>query len=120
MPSTAGNGSTTNAMDKESSILLLGISSARCSQFFEGQRETSTRSQDGKTRRRRNLMGGLVVGYVRSYEGGFLNNVKDGRGVYTWADGSKYVGIFSNDFPTGQGAWTSTDQRRYSGQELLA
>lgn len=37
------------------------------------------------------------------YEGNFLNGEKDGKGKYTFQDGSIYEGNFKNDVPEGEG-----------------
>jgi len=37
------------------------------------------------------------------FKGSFVNGLKQGKGVYEYADGSKYIGNFKNDLKTGIG-----------------
>lgn len=39
----------------------------------------------------------------------------NGKGVYSWPDGTKYEGQFINDLKNGQGVLFYTDGRKYDG-----
>lgn len=38
-----------------------------------------------------------------SYEGEYMNDKKNGKGIYIWKNGSKYEGNFENDYRHGYG-----------------
>ncbi|CAD8096789.1 unnamed protein product [Paramecium primaurelia] len=50
------------------------------------------------------------------FEGQFVMGVKDGYGIYRWADGSSYDGEFKNGFFSGQGTYCWSDGSKYKGQ----
>ena len=50
------------------------------------------------------------------YIGQFIDNVKQGFGVYTWNDGREYEGHFSGDLKHGFGTMKWTDGYAFSGQ----
>ena len=51
------------------------------------------------------------------YDGEFLDNMRNGHGVYTLADGARYDGEFRNDEMTGHGVFTIPDLgTRYEGE----
>ncbi len=39
------------------------------------------------------------------YSGEWVNNVKEGKGEFTWPDGRKYVGEYKNDMKHGFGTF---------------
>ena len=49
------------------------------------------------------------------YEGEFLNDVREGRGIMYWFDGVKYEGAWKNDKAEGKGIIYYTDGARYEG-----
>jgi len=42
--------------------------------------------------------------------------VKDGRGLYSWKDGNKYIGEWKNNAINGNGIYIWNDGRSYNGQ----
>lgn len=50
------------------------------------------------------------------YAGEFRDNVKHGRGLYTWADGARFDGDFVDDKPSGKGKWEFANGDRYEGE----
>ncbi|CAD8206471.1 unnamed protein product [Paramecium pentaurelia] len=48
-----------------------------------------------------------------NYAGGFRNNQFQGQGVYIWPDGSKYEGYWQNNKMNGQGEMIWIDGRKY-------
>ena len=50
------------------------------------------------------------------YEGEFVNNEKEGKGKYTYKDGTVYEGGFANSRYDGRGKMTWTDGRKYIGE----
>ncbi len=50
------------------------------------------------------------------YTGEFKDNVKHGRGVYVWSDGSRFDGDFRDDKPSGKGTWLFANGDRYEGE----
>eukprot|EP00747_Dinoflagellata_sp_TGD_P197122 gnl/TRDRNA2_/TRDRNA2_68104_c0_seq1.p2 gnl/TRDRNA2_/TRDRNA2_68104_c0~~gnl/TRDRNA2_/TRDRNA2_68104_c0_seq1.p2 ORF type:complete len:335 (-),score=47.99 gnl/TRDRNA2_/TRDRNA2_68104_c0_seq1:143-1147(-) len=51
-----------------------------------------------------------------TYEGDFLNDLKNGNGVLTWDDGRQYCGQFKEGKFHGSAVMTWPDGRRYCGQ----
>ena len=51
-----------------------------------------------------------------SWSGCIQGNCANGQGVYTWADGTKYVGQYKDGEFNGQGTYTWPDGRKYVGQ----
>lgn len=45
------------------------------------------------------------------YEGEYMNDTKNGKGIYLWKNGSKYVGSFENDYRHGYGEMHWNDGR---------
>ncbi len=43
------------------------------------------------------------------YEGGVVDGVPNGQGVYTWSTGSKFEGTFAAGYPDGEGTFTYAD-----------
>lgn len=50
------------------------------------------------------------------YEGTFFNNLKEGRGIFSWKQGSVYEGEFHNNKIHGEGTYKWDDGRVYTGQ----
>jgi uncharacterized caspase-like protein len=50
------------------------------------------------------------------YTGEFKDNVKHGRGIYVWSDGSRFDGDFRDDKPSGKGKWEFANGDRYEGE----
>jgi hypothetical protein len=48
--------------------------------------------------------------------GKFKNGLKDGKGTYTYSDGSVYVGEYKNDLRHGKGTFTYSDGFVESGK----
>ena len=53
-----------------------------------------------------------------SYEGEYMNDKKNGKGIYIWKNGSKYEGNFQNDYRHGYGQMRWQDGRTYKGNWL--
>lgn len=52
-----------------------------------------------------------------TYEGGFVNGLKDGFGVFTWNDGKKFEGSYIEDVKCGYGEYYDSDGTPiYKGQ----
>ena len=52
-----------------------------------------------------------------TYSGDFKNDKYNGQGIYTWADGKKYVGEFKDGKRNGQGTFISADgKNKYVGE----
>jgi cell division septation protein DedD len=51
-----------------------------------------------------------------TYEGHWQDGVKNGQGIMTYPDGSKYIGQWKNDRRSGQGTYTYFDGGKYEGQ----
>lgn len=51
----------------------------------------------------------------RKYEGEWLNNRMDGEGVFTWPDGRAYKGHYKNDLKDGYGEFSWPNGRKYVG-----
>ena len=49
------------------------------------------------------------------YRGHFKADVKEGRGIFLWADGSKYEGGFANGHWHGPGTYTWAAGHSFSG-----
>ena len=55
------------------------------------------------------------------YTGSFVNDVREGQGTYTWANGDSYTGSFSKNKLNGEGTYTwalaegETEARVYTG-----
>ncbi len=47
--------------------------------------------------------------------GEYKNDLKHGRGVYTWLDGRKYTGHYQNDCKHGYGEFEWANGRRFEG-----
>lgn len=52
---------------------------------------------------------------VLRYEGEFVNDVKNGVGVYYWRDGYRHAGGFRDGVKSGPGVYRFADGRRYEG-----
>jgi hypothetical protein len=50
------------------------------------------------------------------YEGEWIGQNKDGRGVYKWANGSRYDGFWKNNKNHGYGRLVSVNGDIYEGQ----
>lgn len=50
-----------------------------------------------------------------SYKGSFVNNAKEGKGVFTSRDGSSYEGDWRNDEKDGHGTFTWHDRTTFVG-----
>jgi hypothetical protein len=50
-----------------------------------------------------------------TYNGNWAEGLKEGHGVYTWADGSRYTGDWHADRMAGQGVHISSNGSKYSG-----
>jgi hypothetical protein len=50
------------------------------------------------------------------YVGEFLNGLRNGQGIYSFANGEKYVGQYRDNKRTGQGTYTWSDGEKYVGQ----
>jgi len=50
------------------------------------------------------------------YVGEFLNGLRNGQGIYSFANGEKYVGQYRDDKRKGQGTYTYPDGKKYVGQ----
>lgn len=44
-----------------------------------------------------------------------MNGVKEGKGMFKWADGATYTGEFKNNDMHGQGVYIWDDARKYEG-----
>lgn len=53
--------------------------------------------------------------YEQSYEGDYINNKREGYGVYIYSDGSKYNGHWKNDIRDGKGVYIDSDGNIYDG-----
>ena len=49
------------------------------------------------------------------YDGEIKNNLRNGHGTYTWANGNQYVGEWRDNLQHGQGTFTSADSLTYIG-----
>ena len=49
------------------------------------------------------------------YKGGFINGLRGGKGVQTFADGERYDGNWGNDLPNGKGVYLWAKGARYEG-----
>ena len=49
------------------------------------------------------------------YEGEFLNNKREGNGIFYWDNGEKYKGEWKNDIREGKGIYYYNDGDRYEG-----
>ena len=50
------------------------------------------------------------------FVGEFKDNLKHGKGTFTWADGTKYVGQYKDDLNSGQGTYTFANGDKYVGE----
>ncbi len=50
-----------------------------------------------------------------TYNGNWLEGLKDGSGVYIWADGSQYIGNWHLDRMNGEGVHIAPNGSKYSG-----
>ena len=48
------------------------------------------------------------------YDGNFVNGKNQGKGVFTWPDGSKYTGDFIQNDLEGDGVYVWADGRMYT------
>ena len=53
---------------------------------------------------------------ANSYDGNFVKGKPDGKGIYTWEDGSRLDGNFKDGKAHGAGVYLSTKGVRYEGQ----
>ncbi|MDR2781413.1 MAG: hypothetical protein LBB21_03070, partial [Holosporaceae bacterium] len=85
----------------------------------DGEGKFILRGKDNSIQREYNCLyrdGKIVNGYTEiydiggriSYEGEFKDGKKNGRGKFTYPDGSSYEGIFKDDEKDGEGIFTST------------
>ncbi len=49
------------------------------------------------------------------YKGSFNRGKMEGRGVFTWHDGSRYEGDYKNNRKHGKGKYLSADGKEYEG-----
>jgi len=57
-----------------------------------------------------------MVESANTYEGQFENNMKHGKGIFTWGNsGNKYEGDFKFDYRNGFGIYTWLDGNKYEG-----
>ena len=49
------------------------------------------------------------------YKGDFINGLREGKGVQTFADGERYEGSWANDLPNGKGVYFWAKGARYEG-----
>ncbi len=62
-------------------------------------------------------MGEITIDWEEgTYTGEVSNNVPNGQGTYTYADGSKYVGEYKEGLQKGQGSYTFPDGSTYVGE----
>tara|TARA_B100001741_G_C16419625_1_gene535543 strand:- start:151 stop:873 length:723 start_codon:yes stop_codon:yes gene_type:complete len=53
--------------------------------------------------------------YIGVYEGYFNDGLADGKGVWTWPDGDKYIGSFAFQYRNGEGTYIWSDGNKYEG-----
>ena len=53
---------------------------------------------------------------ILSYEGDYLDGMKNGKGKFIWADKSTYEGEFNNNNIHGFGTYHWSDDRTYTGE----
>ena len=53
---------------------------------------------------------------VLTYEGEYKNDLKNGKGIFTWSSGSKYIGEFKDDERDGEGKMVWSDGTMYEGE----
>jgi hypothetical protein len=51
-----------------------------------------------------------------AYEGDWVNDRKEGRGVNLWSNGRRYEGQWKNDEMHGEGRWRWPDGRTFQGK----
>ena len=51
----------------------------------------------------------------KKYVGEFQNNLKHGKGVYTYPDGKKYDGMWANGVQDGEGTFSSPEGKKRVG-----
>ena len=75
---------------------------------------------DDKKRKIASENGFQVIKYKSGdvFEGELVNNIKNGKGKYTWASGQIYEGDFVNDLKTGKGKYTWASGQIYEGDFL--
>jgi hypothetical protein len=49
------------------------------------------------------------------YDGDFIDNKRNGRGVMTWANGDTYDGVWKDDKTNGRGVMTWVSGSKYDG-----
>ena len=50
-----------------------------------------------------------------TYQGDFINNKREGKGIYLYNDGAKYEGDYKDDFKNGKGIYSYKDGSKYEG-----
>ena len=50
-----------------------------------------------------------------SYEGSYVNDVREGYGTYIWANGEMYTGEWKDNYMNGEGTFTWPSGRVYTG-----
>ncbi len=68
-------------------------------------------SYNGECRKGKAYGRGKAVG-IDTYQGGFINGVKNGRGTYVWANGDRYIGQFKGGKEYGRGMMIYADGTR--------
>lgn len=53
---------------------------------------------------------------VEKYEGEWYNDKENGKGQYTWIDGSKFKGTYDNGMRTGKGEYTEVNGNNFIGE----
>lgn len=72
--------------------------------IYEGEFDGTTLNNFGK-----------LTGNNEEYEGNFMNNFFNGKGKYTFNDGSIYEGDFDSGYKSGTGKFTKKDEFIYEG-----
>ncbi len=98
--------------------LVDGRSSGQGVQTWGGNHPLVGNSYEGAFSTQRNGRGIYSWADGRRYEGEFLGGRLNGRGTLTWPNGERYVGDFRDGRRTGQGIHTWPDGSRWHGEWL--